>query len=129
MDRDTIVCAGGALALLAILGYTAWLARHSAQRQPPTLIDKLPKIIQLWRAARTRGEQVLIVLAMIGTALRRGGTLVVALGVIGTCITAFAAVCSSGTVEVLREVRQILRDLLEAFGKSVVGYAIPSTGS
>lgn len=126
MDKDTIVCVVGALALLAILGYVAWLALDAARQQPPTLIDKLPKIIRLWRDARTWGERALIVLGMVGTALRRGGTLVVAFGVIGTCITAFAALCSSGTAEILREVRLIMRDLLEAFSKPGKSISAPT---
>jgi hypothetical protein len=119
VDKDTIVCVMGAVVLLALVVCIGVLAWKNARVAPPTLVDKLPKIINLWRTARSAGERALIVLAMIGTAIRRGGQFVVALGVIGLCVNGFAALCSASSLEVLREAREILRDLLYAFGRPV----------
>jgi len=112
VDKDTIVCIVGAVILVVVLAYVAILATKNVRHAPPTLIDKLPDIIQQWRNARTFGERALIVGAMIGTTLRRGGQLIVAVCVVGVFVNAFAALCSSSSLEILRALREILRDVL-----------------
>lgn len=119
MDKDTIVCIIGAIILLAILAYVAILTTKNMRQAPPTLIDKLPNIMQHWRNARTFGERALIVGAMVGTAIRRGGQLIVAVSVVGVLVNAFAALCSASSLEILREMREILRDILHALGLPV----------
>jgi len=117
VDKDTLICIIGAIVLLMIFAYIAVLAWKTAKQAPPTLVDKLPDILRHWRDARSNGERALIVMAVVGTALRRGGQFVVALGVIGACVSGFAAVCSGRSVELLKIIREILRDILYALGK------------